>query len=517
MASLAAVEAELDEVVVDLRWRVARLHETWAGTAAAAHLEAHGSWEASYREMHEALVAMRAAVRTAAANYVGRRVRQHVDVERGAVMLVDAAPLVDASSCFEHGNQSAALVHDTLLAAALGLRRDGGRRVDRGGVRGGVRRRRLRRASAAVGDLVDAFSTCGRLTAACWPTTATPRTARSSPAAPSSPALRAWPATSRSSPARSPRRWAATSPGCPPGRRGSSTRSRASSGRTPTPTGCARPPSAWRAALVPGRRPLVLLLLGRPLVLPAPLPRGPGRRRGHLRSWPTAAAPSATSAPSSARACDAYADHVDEQRAAILDLVHDLLRDAVIIEGIGIVLGAFTGGATAAGATALNAARIAAAAPRLLRIIETLRTLASTCAAPLRLAASALRDVRLELAVFRRARITVASAYDAERLARVERLRGLVNSHRLFDPQELRGLSRGRSSSRCARAGRCASDTTGSRGSCMTTRANNGRQIRVMDGYPPGTRPDPITWGPYAVVSQNGDTIKIPLEGNPTL
>ena len=69
VASLAAVETELDEVVVDLRWRVARLHETWAGTAAAAHLTAHGSWEASYREMHEALVAMRRALRTAASNY----------------------------------------------------------------------------------------------------------------------------------------------------------------------------------------------------------------------------------------------------------------------------------------------------------------------------------------------------------------------------------------------------------------------------------------------------------------
>jgi len=69
VASLAAVESELDEVVVDLRWRVARLHETWAGTAAAAHLTAHGSWEASYREMHEALVAMRRVVGTAASNY----------------------------------------------------------------------------------------------------------------------------------------------------------------------------------------------------------------------------------------------------------------------------------------------------------------------------------------------------------------------------------------------------------------------------------------------------------------
>ena len=69
VASLAAVESELDEVVVDLRWRVARLHETWAGTAAAAHLTAHGNWEASYREMHEALVAMRRALGTAASNY----------------------------------------------------------------------------------------------------------------------------------------------------------------------------------------------------------------------------------------------------------------------------------------------------------------------------------------------------------------------------------------------------------------------------------------------------------------
>ena len=95
-----------------------------------------------------------------------------------------------------------------------------------------------------------------------------------------------------------------------------------------------------------------------------------------------------------AEACDTYADHVDEQRAAILDLVQDLIRDAVIIQGIGIVLGTITAGATAAGAAALNAARIAAAAPRLLRIISTLRTLASTCAAPLRYAATALRDVR---------------------------------------------------------------------------------------------------------------------------
>ncbi len=46
---------------------------------------------------------------------------------------------------------------------------------------------------------------------------------------------------------------------------------------------------------------------------------------------------------------------------------------------------------------------------------------------------------------------------------------------------------------------------------------NFGRQIRIMPGYPEGSRPDPLTWGPYAEVSQNGRTVKIPLLGNPTL
>ena len=71
VASLARVEDDLSEVVVDLRWRVARLHESFQGTAAGAHLAAHEGWSASYTEMREALVAMRRAVRTAADNYGG--------------------------------------------------------------------------------------------------------------------------------------------------------------------------------------------------------------------------------------------------------------------------------------------------------------------------------------------------------------------------------------------------------------------------------------------------------------
>jgi len=69
VTSLTSVERHLDEVVVDLRWRVARLHEVWDGHAAAAHVEAHGSWLAAYAEMREALALMRRAVSTAASNY----------------------------------------------------------------------------------------------------------------------------------------------------------------------------------------------------------------------------------------------------------------------------------------------------------------------------------------------------------------------------------------------------------------------------------------------------------------
>jgi hypothetical protein len=46
---------------------------------------------------------------------------------------------------------------------------------------------------------------------------------------------------------------------------------------------------------------------------------------------------------------------------------------------------------------------------------------------------------------------------------------------------------------------------------------HDGRQIRIMKGYPEGSRPNDINLGPYVVVSQNGRRLKIPLAGNPTL
>ena len=69
VTTLSSVEDHLDEVVTDLRWRVAHLHESWGGLASLAHVDAHGSWESSYGEMREALTAMRRAIRTASDNY----------------------------------------------------------------------------------------------------------------------------------------------------------------------------------------------------------------------------------------------------------------------------------------------------------------------------------------------------------------------------------------------------------------------------------------------------------------
>lgn len=46
---------------------------------------------------------------------------------------------------------------------------------------------------------------------------------------------------------------------------------------------------------------------------------------------------------------------------------------------------------------------------------------------------------------------------------------------------------------------------------------HRGRHVRIMPGYPAGSRPGDLTSGPYAVVSQNGASVKIPLAGNQRL
>jgi uncharacterized protein YukE len=91
-----------------------------------------------------------------------------------------------------------------------------------------------------------------------------------------------------------------------------------------------------------------------------------------------------------------------------------------------------------------------------------------------------------------------------------------IGSPSEFDPRELRGLSTEEVRARVPGDWRHNPSARGG-GEVYADPAHGGRTIRIMPGYPPGSRPDPLTWGPYVVVSQQGRAVKIPLEGNPTL
>ncbi|HEX5086955.1 MAG TPA: hypothetical protein VFV89_04045, partial [Nocardioides sp.] len=319
------------------------------------------------------------------------------------MMLIEATPLAESSDAFEHANQSAALVHATLsrrLAACGAMAGDASLAADFAAAYDDAADSAL----AAVGDLVDAFAACGRLTSATL-----------------------------------------TNHGHAENR--SLISGRTVFTATPCVAGyvavlpCSLPSSlGGDLSSLPGWASWILDRVEGFVWPDADVPRlreaaAAWRDASHqvadLRSFCSSAVRSfsllrspelpiaidvtdsmasrcqsvADQCSALSRSCDGYADQVEEHRAEILDLVQDLLRDAVIIDGIGIVLGALTAGVTAEAALAVNAARIAAAAPRLIRIVESLRTVASACAAPVRLAGEALRDVRAELAVFRRVRI----------------------------------------------------------------------------------------------------------------
>lgn len=66
---MQACHASLSELAADIEHRVATLHLSWDGEAARAHHEAQAVWERGFREMRDALLHMRAAGRTAHANY----------------------------------------------------------------------------------------------------------------------------------------------------------------------------------------------------------------------------------------------------------------------------------------------------------------------------------------------------------------------------------------------------------------------------------------------------------------
>lgn len=66
---LSAEHRELDDLATGLHQRVARLHETWDGAAATAHVAAQAEWNRGFTEMRAALGDMRSVAETARRNY----------------------------------------------------------------------------------------------------------------------------------------------------------------------------------------------------------------------------------------------------------------------------------------------------------------------------------------------------------------------------------------------------------------------------------------------------------------
>jgi len=70
VVSLTRCGAELDALLDEVARRVAALHVTWGGAAAVAQDGAQAEWEAGFRQMREALAAMRTAGGVAHGSYL---------------------------------------------------------------------------------------------------------------------------------------------------------------------------------------------------------------------------------------------------------------------------------------------------------------------------------------------------------------------------------------------------------------------------------------------------------------
>jgi hypothetical protein len=233
-----------------------------------------------------------------------------------------------------------------------------------------------------------------------------------------------------------------------------------------------------------------------------------------------------------AAACDDLARHIDDVHSEVEGELTSLVEWTAGIQVIGGLLSAISLGTAQAPTQAAEAARVAGAAARVSQLIA--RFVAVVNAAAHSIAAFAekadqiagelmgLSGVRLTTVVVATvARLrTVRAVEETRALARLENDAYLALRHiddpRLFDPAALRGIAL-RDVQEAMPAGWPKRATEGGGGEIFRDPVHRGRQIRLMPGYLHGARPGDINAGPYAVVSQNGGKVKVPLAGNPVL
>lgn len=234
----------------------------------------------------------------------------------------------------------------------------------------------------------------------------------------------------------------------------------------------------------------------------------------------------ATSCRELSAACSDLAEYIDKAHDEVKDELVSLIEWTVAIEASGAIIGAFTLGIGEGAAQAAEAGRIAATAARVGTIIARFITFAGTVTARIGAAVSKIAEVAQRLKPLLRAPLVRTTAKETKALAEAAKAEKIaaqartvteaIGDPKKFNPDLIKGMSsKGLEDSIPSNWTREASNSGG--GTVFRDPNNAGRQIRVMPGYIEGNRPDLVTHGPYAVVSQNGRTVKIPLEGNPTL
>ena len=269
----------------------------------------------------------------------------------------------------------------------------------------------------------------------------------------------------------------------------------------------------------------------------------PGQIAGHAQTWRNIAASLADQADTldqavrrdvadwTGTAAAAYRDWTGQQQAVTRALARAAETTAALTEGAGFLIAAVRVLVRDAIATCVSRLIVYAAEELVsfgfatpLVVEQVTTTVAAWAAKIARLLRGLLASLRNLLPIIRRLGELIN---ELKKILNRLRARGRqpqapkeppkkISGPKDFDPQELRGLTPDEVRARIPEDWVPRSTTRGG-GIVYSDPANRGRQIRVMPGYPPGSRPDPLTWGPYLEVSQNGITVKVPLAGNPTL
>lgn len=225
-------------------------------------------------------------------------------------------------------------------------------------------------------------------------------------------------------------------------------------------------------------------------------------------------------------ACTDLAEHIDKAHDEIKDELVSLLEWTAAIEASGLIAGIFSFGIGEGVAQGVEAGRIAATAVRVVNIITRFISLAGVITARIGSIITKIGEIAAKLKPILGVRTVrsaiegtngLAETVEAEKIAtQAQEVAENIGDSKSFNPDLITGMNSKDLESAIPFSWTREPANSGG-GSVFRDPNNPGRQIRIMPGYTEGNRPDLMTRGPYAVVSQNGKVVKIPLEGNPTL